>query len=115
MERLRLTADDPPVYCMVVPPFSPAWVERNVDIGAEPITPALQKRLAACPKEGRRELGWQVSLEAAEAARDAGCSGVVLMGLRFRTVVDEAAGVWRPASGVSTDRETGGQSHHHHP
>jgi hypothetical protein len=38
-----------------------------------------------------------LSLEAAEAAKDAGFAGVILTGLKFNTIVDEAATVWHRA------------------
>jgi hypothetical protein len=44
-----------------------------------------------------REKAWELSLETAANAQDAGFAGVILTGLKFDTVVDEAAGVWRNA------------------
>ena len=64
-------------------------------VGSVPATDGLRSRIAEVAEGGRRELAWQSSIECADAAREAGCAGVILMGLRFDTVVDEAAGVWR--------------------
>ncbi len=42
------------------------------------------------------EGAWDVSRKVTANAGDAGCAGVILMGLKFDTVVDEAALAWRP-------------------
>ena len=46
MGRLGLRDDDPPVFLMVIPPFSVEWVEQMESIGAVPTTPALRSRIA---------------------------------------------------------------------
>lgn len=86
---------DPPLYLMIIPPFSNSWIDQMEQVGSVPATDALRSRLAEIAEDGRRELAWQSSIECADAAREAGCAGVMIMGLRFDTVVDEAAGVWR--------------------
>jgi hypothetical protein len=48
--------------------------------------------------------------EAAAAARDAGFAGIVLMGLRFDTVVGEAYDVWHDGA---PPREVADEHHHH--
>jgi hypothetical protein len=78
---------------MVIPPFSLKWVERMESIGTVPVNDQLRAELT----DGiTRERAWDLSLEVAQSARDAGFGGVILTGLRFDTVVDEAAGVWSP-------------------
>ncbi len=94
MEQLRRDPADPPVYVMVIPPFSLKWVERMESIGTVPVGDDLRSKLA----DGiAREHAWELSLGVADAARDAGFGGVILTGLKFDTVVDEAAAVWHPA------------------
>ena len=96
--RLERDPSDPPLYLMLIPPFSLDWIGRMEDIGAVATTDGLKQRFAGTPAEAQRQLAWDLALETADAARDAGCAGVILMGLSFPTVVDEAAGVWRGAS-----------------
>ncbi len=94
MEQLRRKPTDPPVYVMVIPPFSLTWVERMETIGSVPVSDGLRSRLA----DGiTREEAWELSRRVADTARDVGFGGVVLTGLRFDTVVDEAAAAWHPA------------------
>jgi 5,10-methylenetetrahydrofolate reductase len=84
----------PPVYLEVSPPVSLAWVRRLERVGALPVGDAVRSRLAALGESEARAEGWRVAKEVARAARDAGFAGVVLMGLRFETVVGEAYDVW---------------------
>ena len=92
MEKLKRDAGDPPVYLMIIPPFSLSWIERMESVGSVPVT----DRLRAAAVEGMsRERAWELSLETAAAAEDAGFAGVIVTGLKFDTVVDEAVGVWR--------------------
>lgn len=94
MENLKRDPADPPVYVMVIPPFSLKWVERMEKIGSVAVGNELRAELA----EGiARERAWELSLEVAARAKDAGFGGVILTGLRFDTVVDEAAEVWSPS------------------
>jgi len=93
-ERLERLDEDPPVYLEIAPPFSPGWVRRLESVGAIPISEELRERLAGLPAEEQRAEGWRVAKQAAAAARDAGFAGIVLMGLRFETVVGEAYDVW---------------------
>jgi 5,10-methylenetetrahydrofolate reductase len=93
-ERLELRADDPPVYLELSPPFSMRWVRRLESVGAVPIGDELRSRLAGLSEDEARAEGWRQAKEAARCARQAGFAGVVLMGLRFETVVGEAYDVW---------------------
>jgi 5,10-methylenetetrahydrofolate reductase len=95
MESVNLSADDPPVYLMVIPPFGVDWVDRMESMGAVPATPVLKQRLADAEAIGRRELAWEQARAVAMEAKDAGCAGAILMGCRFETIVDEAALEWR--------------------
>jgi 5,10-methylenetetrahydrofolate reductase len=96
-ERLGLRPDDPPVYLEISPPFSAAWVQRLESVGAIPVSDALRERLQGLSEEESRAEGWRAAKEAAAQARRAGFSGIVLMGLRFSTVVGEAYDVWHDA------------------
>jgi 5,10-methylenetetrahydrofolate reductase len=93
--QLRRDPSDPPLYLMVIPPFSVEWIDRMESVGAVPATPALRARLAAAVQTERRALAWEISAEIETAAVAAGCAGVVLMGLKQDTVINEAARNWR--------------------
>lgn len=94
--RLDLQPNDPPVFIMVIPPFSTAWIDRMQGIGARSVSGELRSTLDAMdnPAE-RREFAWETSRQTATAAQNAGASGAILMGLRFETIIDEAALAWR--------------------
>ncbi|HSJ70827.1 MAG TPA: methylenetetrahydrofolate reductase [Acidimicrobiia bacterium] len=96
--RLELTPDDPPVFVMVIPPFSIDWVDRMESMGAVPVSHGLRERLAATEGDAQRAVAWQSARSVADAAAEAGCAGAILMGLRFSTIVDEAALEWRVRS-----------------
>ena len=94
LERLDLRDGDPPVYLEITPPFSDRWVRRLVSVGAVPVGEALQERLTALDPEQRRAEAWRVARAAAHDAQALGFAGIVLMGLRFETVVGEAYDAW---------------------
>ena len=71
-------------------------VQRIEDQGAIPLTDDLRQRLAETENGDRRALGWEMARASAERAREAGCNGVILMGLAFSTLVSEASEVWHP-------------------
>ena len=93
-DRLELRPTDPPVYLEVTPPFTDRWVRRIESVGGIPITDALRDRLREMSETEARAEGWRNAKAAAARAREAGFAGVVLMGLRFDTVVGEAYDVW---------------------
>jgi 5,10-methylenetetrahydrofolate reductase len=93
VERLGMRAGDPPVYLMVLPPFSLRWVERAEEFGTVPATVDFKRRLGGLEGD-TRGFAWEQTELIAEEARAAGFAGVVLTGTRFETVVDEGAG-WR--------------------
>ncbi len=93
--KLELEPGDPPVFLMVIPPFGPNWVERMESMGAVEATTALKERLSAATSDERRDIAWESARAVAEEAAANGCAGAILMGLRFDTVVDEAALEWR--------------------
>lgn len=94
MEQLKRDSADPPVYLMIIPPFSLSWIDRMESVGSVPVSDELRAEAA----EGiARDRAWELSLETAAVAQDAGFAGVIVTGLKFDTVVDEAAGVWRGA------------------
>jgi 5,10-methylenetetrahydrofolate reductase len=101
-DRLGLRPTDPPVYLEITPPFTEGWVKRLESVGAIPIGDELRARLRELSATEARAHGWRVAKEAAARARDAGFAGIVLMGLRFDTVVGEAYDVWH--DGHSADR-----------
>jgi methionine synthase / methylenetetrahydrofolate reductase(NADPH) len=92
--RLELRPDDPPVYLEITPPMSERWVKRLESVGALPVSDNLRDRLRGLAEAEARKLGWAAAKEAAECAREVGFAGIVLMGLRFDTVVGEAYEVW---------------------
>ena len=94
LARLELRPDDPPVYLEITPPMSERWVKRLESVGALPVSDALRERLRGLPDDEARALGWATAKEAARCARESGFAGIVLMGLRFDTVVGEAYEVW---------------------
>jgi 5,10-methylenetetrahydrofolate reductase len=94
-ERLGLALDGrPPVYLEITPPFSSAWIHRLEGVGAIPVSDRFRRRLELLPDEDRRREAWRIARETAIRARAAGFSGVVLMGLRFETLVGEAFDAW---------------------
>lgn len=96
--RLRPGPDKPPLYLMVSPPFSPNWLSRLEAMGAVPATEGLRANLAGTPRDQRRHRAWRVVQDIERRAIDAGCAGLILTGLKFETVVDEAAGALRAAA-----------------
>ena len=92
--RLNLAPDDPPVYLEITPPMSARWVRRLERVGAIPVEDGLRRELAAAGDTSMRSRAWQLAREAADCARELGFAGVVLMGLRFETVVGEAWDAW---------------------
>ncbi len=94
MSKLKLRDDDPPVYLMIIPPFSSTWVEQMEAVGAVPTTSGLKQRIGDVSKDVGRKLGWEIAAEMELRARDSGAAGVVLMGLKFESVVDEAIRSW---------------------
>jgi methionine synthase / methylenetetrahydrofolate reductase(NADPH) len=92
--RLELRPDDPPVYLEITPPMSERWVKRLESVGALPVTDSLRDRLRGVSEAEGRKVGWETAKEAAKCAREVGFAGIVLMGLRFDTVVGEAYEVW---------------------
>lgn len=87
---LGLSPDDPPVFLSVIPPFSDSWVERAELHGAIPAGPELKGRLGALSDVEARALGWSEARAVSLAAVELGYAGIVLMGLKFTTVVNEA-------------------------
>jgi 5,10-methylenetetrahydrofolate reductase len=92
--RLNLKPGDPPVYVMIIPAFSLSWVEQMEAIGSVPVTEGLKGRLADLAPEVGRKVGWELTSELEKRARDAGAAGVILMGLKYDSVVGEAAERW---------------------
>jgi len=96
---LDLQPEDPPVYIMVIPPFSEKWIDQMESLGAIPATDSLRERLSAADSDRqRRETAWLASRQVAHEAERAGCAGAILMGLKFDTIVDEAALAWNPSA-----------------
>ena len=95
-ERLGLGAGSrrPPIYLELTPPFSTAWIHRLEGVGALPVSDQLRRRLERVPDADRRREAWKIAREAASRAQAAGFAGVILMGLRFETVVAEAHEMW---------------------
>jgi 5,10-methylenetetrahydrofolate reductase len=94
MGLLNVSSDDPPVYLMIIPPFNLGWVEQMESIGAVPAGADLKSSLVDLAPEVGRKLGWEMVGEMERRAKDAGAAGVVLMGLKFDSVVGEATRAW---------------------
>jgi 5,10-methylenetetrahydrofolate reductase len=92
--RLNLRPEDPPIYVMIIPPFSTGWVEQMEAIGAVPVSEGLKQRLSELAPDVGRKFGWELTAELESRARDAGAAGVILMGLKFDSVVNEAVESW---------------------
>jgi 5,10-methylenetetrahydrofolate reductase len=106
-ERLGLGDEGrPPVYLEITPPFSSAWIHRLEGVGAIPVGDRLRRRLEHVPEEDRRREAWRIARETATQARAAGFAGVVLMGLRFETLVGEAYDAWH-APDLAPDEPAG--------
>ena len=103
IDRLDLSSDDPPLYVMVIPPFGPTWVDRMEEMGAVPASADLKQQLGDAASDDRRTIAWEAARAVADEAESCGAAGAVLMGLRFSTIVDEAALAWRPTP-ASVDR-----------
>ena len=69
-------------------------MKRLESVGAIPISDELRARLERLSDTESRAEGWRAAKEAATRARGAGFAGIVLMGLRFDTVVGEAYEIW---------------------
>lgn len=92
LAQLRRRDTDPPVFLMVCPPFSRKWVERIERLGAVPVGQQLAKALTGAQSEAaRREIAWSSVAAIETKAREAGCSGVILTGLKQETLITEAA------------------------
>ena len=94
MEQLDRRDDDPPVFVGVMPPFSADWIARAEAFGAVAAGEELKDRLEEVEVSDRRSLAWELARQSAAEAKEAGCSGVILMGLRFSTVVTEGHEEW---------------------
>ena len=92
--RLGLDGGEPPLFLMVVPAFSLGWVERSERFGCVAAGDELKRTLGDLPEAERRAFGWCQAMECARRARDAGCAGIVLIGLKFDTIIGEGAAVW---------------------
>jgi 5,10-methylenetetrahydrofolate reductase len=94
MAKLGLRDDDPPVFLMAVPPFSVEWIERMESIGAVPAGPELKDRVQDLASDVRRKHAWELVTDIERQAIEAGCAGIVLMGLNFDSIVEEAPTAW---------------------
>jgi 5,10-methylenetetrahydrofolate reductase len=90
---LNLEPGGPPVYLMVLPPFSRNWVERAEEFGTVPAGAAMKAKLDELGPDAR-QYAWEQAAAVAARGREAGCAGTVLTGTKFETVVDEGA-EWR--------------------
>ena len=95
MGKLGLTGDEPPVFLMMIPPFGVGWIDQMESMGATPTSEGFKKQLAEVDAADVRRWGWGMAAAIESRAKDAGCAGVILMGLKYDTIVDEAAAEWR--------------------
>ena len=68
-------------------PNSLSWVKRLESLGTVAARDDLKARLAESPEGGRREVVWRMAAESAKRVHDVGRAGVVLMGLKYSTLV----------------------------
>ncbi len=94
LDKLGMEEGDPPVFLMVLPPFSLSWVERSEQYGCVPASDTMKAVLADMDGETSRKFAWEQATLVAEAAQEAGFAGVVMTGGKFETIVGEAA-EWR--------------------
>lgn len=90
LAAMELSTDDPPVFVAVIPPFSPTWVEKMAAWRAL-AGPDLAAKVAELEPAYRRQWAWEQVDAVRKVAEEGGAAGVVLMGLKFDTVVGEAA------------------------
>jgi 5,10-methylenetetrahydrofolate reductase len=88
IEKLGLSDDDPPVCAMVIPPVSLNWVQRAEGFGAVRATDALKATLTARPGRG---WAWDQATLMIDELAGVGCRAAVITGMRFETLVGEAA------------------------
>jgi 5,10-methylenetetrahydrofolate reductase len=96
LAQLGLTGDEPPIYVAVIPPFSPAWIARAEGWGAVPTSSEFLAMVEVTSLGRRRRRAWEEVDRVRLVAQDAGAAGIVLMGLKFDTLVGEAAGALHP-------------------
>lgn len=95
LHLLDVKPEDPPVFLMTIPPFNTHWVQRMETLGAVPCGSQLKQQLHDATSDAdRRVMAWLASKQVAEVAESEGIAGVIVMGLNFDTVIDEAALVW---------------------
>jgi 5,10-methylenetetrahydrofolate reductase len=95
LDLLDIRPEDPPVFLMTIPPFSTRWVKRMEALGAVPCGSRLKQQLDDATSDAdRRAMGWEASKQVAEVAKGEGIAGVIVMGISYETVIDEAALVW---------------------
>jgi hypothetical protein len=80
----------------VTPPFTPEWVTQMESLGGVPATAEFRQTLESIDPLERREAAWGLLRETESRARDSGCAGLILVGLKHETVVEEAAREMRP-------------------
>lgn len=104
LQRLDIGPGDPPVVVAVIPPFSASWMARAEGWGAVSAGRETVERLEVGDPEGRRRRAWEEVDAIGECARAGGAAGMAVMGLRFDTVVGEAAERTRsPEFGIPVD------------
>ena len=86
--KLDIREGDPPVFAMVIPPVSLAWVQRAEGFGGVPVSDAMRQALVSRPG---RDWAWEQTGLLSEKLEAHGCSGAIVTGMRFDTVVGEAA------------------------
>lgn len=90
VDALAIRDGDPPVYLMVSPPFSLEWVDRIERMGGVRATSRLKSTIAMASPQRRRDLAWSMLESIESQARNSGCAGTILTGLRYETVINGA-------------------------
>lgn len=94
LERLGWEPGDPPLFLMVLPPFSSEWVERAEQFGCVPASEQMKAKLAELDPTDARTFAWEQATAVTDAARHYGLAGTVVTGVKFTTVTGDAAD-WR--------------------
>ena len=69
LAKLNIQPEDPPVYLMIIPPFSTGWVSQMESMGAVPTRPEFKASIDDHDVGARRDIAWAHALEAERRAR----------------------------------------------
>ena len=90
LAKLDRSEGDPPLYLMALPPFSLSWVEQGERFGSVPASDQLKQHLGEMTTDQARGFAWQQTTDLVHLAKDFGCDGVIVTGLKTATLLNEA-------------------------